>query len=249
METSPGPKETILVVDDEPANIELLHEVLQDNYHVLFATNGRQALEIATRQIPDLILLDIMMPEMNGTQVCIELSLDAKTREIPVIFVTALSGAEEETAALEIGAADYITKPVNAGIVMIRVRNQLEIKQCRERSERLYRAYQALLEHTGEMILMLNRQGEIRELNPAAQSGLILDPPQVIGDNWNGLFSQADEGARVIQEIQSQGCFVGEVSLKQSDGTILPVQLSCYTQMDPEGEEELIVCHGKACPA
>lgn len=119
----------ILVVDDAMENIQILHAALQDEHEVLFALDGAKALELARVQRPDLILLDAVMPEMDGHRVLAALRADAHLRDIPVIFVTALSSPEDETGALDAGAADFISKPVNAAVVRARVRTQLTVKR------------------------------------------------------------------------------------------------------------------------
>jgi diguanylate cyclase (GGDEF)-like protein len=122
----------ILVVDDAMENIQILHAALQDEHEVLFAMDGPRALEIARTQLPDLILLDAVMPGMDGYAVCRELFASAETADIPVIFVTALKSPEDETRALGAGAADFISKPVNAAVVRARVRTQLTVKRQRD---------------------------------------------------------------------------------------------------------------------
>jgi diguanylate cyclase (GGDEF)-like protein len=119
----------ILVVDDAMENIQILHGALQDEQEVLFALDGARALELARTQHPDLILVDAMMPDMDGYAVCAALRAMPETRDIPVIFVTALKTPEDETRALEAGAADFISKPVNAAVVRARVRTQLTVKR------------------------------------------------------------------------------------------------------------------------
>jgi diguanylate cyclase (GGDEF)-like protein len=130
-------KQTILIVDDTPANIEILCEVLDSEYEVLFATSGTDALSIAVDQSPDLILLDVVMPEMNGYQVCRHLKEDKRTQSIPVIFVTAMDQEEDEAKGLNVGAIDYLTKPIRPPIVKARVRNHLELKRYRDFLENL----------------------------------------------------------------------------------------------------------------
>lgn len=130
-------KQTVLIVDDTPANIEMLSEALSDEYEVLFATSGQDALEIAADQHPDLILLDVIMPEMDGYQVCGRLKEDARTQTIPVIFVTAMDHEEDETKGLNLGAIDYLTKPIRPPIVRARVQNHLELKRYRDCLENL----------------------------------------------------------------------------------------------------------------
>lgn len=123
-------KPSILVVDDTPANLTLMTGLLQGDYQVRAVTSGEKALKIAfSDNPPDLILLDIMMPEMDGHEVCRKLKADDKTREIPVIFLTAMSEAEDEEKGLNLGAVDYITKPVSPPIALVRIRSHLALYQ------------------------------------------------------------------------------------------------------------------------
>ncbi|MES2161603.1 MAG: diguanylate cyclase [Pseudomonadota bacterium] len=119
----------ILVVDDAMENIQILHHALRDEHDVLFALDGEKALEVALEQQPDLILLDAVMPGMDGYAVCAALRGSPRLQDIPVIFVTALSQPEDETRALEAGAVDFISKPFNVAVVRARVRSQLTIKR------------------------------------------------------------------------------------------------------------------------
>lgn len=133
MSQSNPPLPTILVVDDTPENIDLLSEVLASDYRIKVAPSGERALKIV-RSDPriDLILLDIMMPGMNGYQVCQQLKSDAATRHIPVMFVTAMSEMADEKYGLELGAVDYITKPISPPIVQARVKTHLAMKQVHD---------------------------------------------------------------------------------------------------------------------
>jgi len=135
MDSTRDTRQTLLLVDDEPINLQVLRHTLQDHYRLLFAKDGARALELAHDHQPDLILLDIMMPGMSGYDVCTQLKADQATSSIPLIFVTALSDAEDETRGLELGAVDYITKPFNPGIVRARVRTHLSLVQARELRE------------------------------------------------------------------------------------------------------------------
>lgn len=126
-------QQRILIVDDTPENLSLLGELLQPAYRVLAANSGRRALQIAnSTPPPDLILLDVMMPDMDGYDVLAELQASATTRQIPVIFVTAMDATEDEERGLDRGAVDYITKPLRPGVVLSRIRTQLELKQARD---------------------------------------------------------------------------------------------------------------------
>ncbi|MBI5659033.1 MAG: SpoIIE family protein phosphatase [Nitrosomonadales bacterium] len=134
-------KPSILVVDDTPANIDVLKETLKNDYIVRPALNGALALKIAaTEPRPDLILLDIMMPEMDGYEVMRRLRESENTRGIPVIFVTAISEMEGELKGLELGAVDYLTKPVNPSIVRARAHTHLALRDARVRLEQQNRA-------------------------------------------------------------------------------------------------------------
>ena len=122
-------KPTILVVDDTPDNLTLMQALLKDLYKVKGANNGERALKIASAENPpDLILLDIMMPGIDGYEVCRQLKVNPATRDIPVIFLTAKTEVEDEKRGFELGAVDYITKPVSPPIVMARVHTQLTLK-------------------------------------------------------------------------------------------------------------------------
>lgn len=123
----------ILVVDDEASNIEILSAALEDQYEVCFATSGEEALDVATQVVPDLVLLDVVMPGMDGHEVCRRLKATAMLADVPVIFTTALGDHEAELRGLEAGAIDYITKPISPAIVRARIRNHLEMKRMRDR--------------------------------------------------------------------------------------------------------------------
>lgn len=124
-----GDRPVVLVVDDTPDNLALMSALLRDDHKVKVANGGEKALRIArTPPHPDLILLDVMMPDVDGYAVCRALKADPATRDIPVVFLTALAEQEDERIGLELGAVDYITKPISAPILQARVRNHLALK-------------------------------------------------------------------------------------------------------------------------
>ncbi|HSC68790.1 MAG TPA: two-component system response regulator [Cellvibrio sp.] len=126
-------KATILVVDDTPDNLKLMSDLLKDQYKVKVANSGERALKIAQSDAPpDLILLDIMMPEMDGFEVIRRLKADTSTRDIPVIFLTAKTEVVDETSGFELGASDYITKPISPPIVLARVETHLAMKRMQD---------------------------------------------------------------------------------------------------------------------
>lgn len=123
---------TLLIVDDTPENIDILKEILKEEYIIKATTKGSKVLELARSTRVDLILLDVMMPEMDGYEVCLALKNDETTRHIPIIFVTALNDALDEAKGFEAGAVDYLSKPVSAPVVKARVRTHLSLKEAKE---------------------------------------------------------------------------------------------------------------------
>jgi len=147
--TASEEKKTILLVDDAPANIQVAREILKETYKTRIATSGAKALELVkVAPPPDLILLDVNMPEMDGYEVCRRLKLDSETRDIPVIFLTAMTEVEDETKGFGVGAVDYIHKPFSPPVVMARVQTHLNLRDTREQLAREKRLVDQLLENT-----------------------------------------------------------------------------------------------------
>ncbi|MBL8466401.1 HD-GYP domain-containing protein [Methyloversatilis discipulorum] len=137
-------RKTVLCVDDEPSNLQVLKRILQAEYRLLFARDGRRAIELARAEQPDLVLLDVMMPDMDGHAVCRTFKADERLARVPVIFVTALSDVEDEARGLELGAVDYICKPVSPAIVRARVRTHLSLVSVSELIETRLQVIQRL---------------------------------------------------------------------------------------------------------
>jgi len=129
-------KPKVLIIDDQRFNLITLHELLRDRYQTMVAVSGEQGLKAAVANKPDLVLLDIEMPEMNGYEVCRRLRENPATGQIPIIFITALTDAADEARGLELGAVDYITKPFNHVIVKARVQTHLRLKMQADLLER-----------------------------------------------------------------------------------------------------------------
>lgn len=141
-------RQTILIVDDSPENIMILMDLLRGQYTIIVATNGKRALQLADSDTPpDLILLDVLMPEMDGYEVCTRLKAAPRTSVIPVIFITGLSDEADEQKGLDLGAVDSILKPFSPSLVQARVRNHLELKKHRDNLEEIVH------ERTRELIL------------------------------------------------------------------------------------------------
>ena len=124
------PRSTLLIVDDQPVNVQILNALFEHEHQILMATSGAQALVTCTKYHPDLILLDVILPDMNGYDICRQLKSQPETDDIPIIFVTGQSNPAEEAAGLELGAIDYITKPITPAVVRARVNTQLALRHA-----------------------------------------------------------------------------------------------------------------------
>ncbi len=122
-------KPRMLIVDDQPVNIQALYAVFGTSFQVFMAINGEQAIKVALQERPDIILLDVILPDINGHDVCLKLKKMPETADIPILFVTAQSDPDEETRALEVGGMDFIQKPINPAVVRARVNTQMTLKR------------------------------------------------------------------------------------------------------------------------
>jgi len=166
----------VLVVDDEPKNLKLLRKILQGQYELFFAADGKKALDVSREVKPDIILLDIMMPEMDGYEVCRRLKADPETLKIPIIFVTAMGQTEDERRGFEVGGVDYITKPISPAIVRARVRTHLALydqnrfleEVVQQRTKELRQAFQKLEAYSLDSIYRLTRASEYQDEDTGA---------------------------------------------------------------------------------
>ena len=222
----------LLLVDDEPTNLQVLRHVLQADYRLLFATDGERALQVAREQRPDLVLLDIMMPNMDGYAVCCALKADAATASIPVIFITALDDSQDETAGFDVGGVDYLTKPVSPPVVRARVRTHLSLVRMDELREtrlqivqRLGRAAEYKDNETGLHVIRMSHFSQLLALaagcSPAwAEDLLNAAPMHDVGkigipdavlrkpgpldaDEWATMRRHPEIGAEIIGEHPS----------------------------------------------
>ena len=232
MTPAPDQRPRLLLVDDEPTNLQVLRHILQSDYRLLFATDGERALQVAREQRPDLVLLDIMMPNLDGYAVCRTLKADAATASIPVIFITALTDSQDETAGLDAGAVDYITKPVSPPVVRARVRTHLSLVRMDELREtrlqivqRLGRAAEYKDNETGMHVIRMSHFAQLLALaaghSPAwAEDLLNAAPMHDVGkigipdavlrkpgplnaDEWDTMRRHPEIGAEIIGEHPS----------------------------------------------
>ena len=164
-------KQNVLIIDDEPINLKVLNNILKDVYKLTFAKSGPEALRLIEKEKPDLILLDVMMPEMTGYEVCEHLKQDPSYKSIPIIFVTALNDAVDEAKGLNIGAVDYISKPVTPAVVKARVKTHLslvdveELKRTRlQVIQRLGRAAEYKDNETGMHVMRMSHYSKVISL-------------------------------------------------------------------------------------
>ena len=128
----PGPQPTVLIVDDARLNLEILNQILSGEYRVVRACDGRQALDMVGIHLPDIILLDVVMPGLDGYEVCTLLKSNARTRDIPVIFVTGMDDEGSHAQGIAAGAAGFLTKPFRPAAVLSQVHIQLDLRRTKE---------------------------------------------------------------------------------------------------------------------
>ncbi|CAN7723891.1 two-component system response regulator [Pseudorhodoferax sp. LjRoot39] len=232
MTTETDRRPRLLLVDDEPTNLQVLRGVLQSDYRLLYARDGATALKLAREEKPDLLLLDVMMPGMSGHEVCRTLKADAVTQSIPVVFVTALSDAGDEAQGFDAGAVDYIIKPVSPPVVRARVRTHLslvrmdELRASRlEIVQRLGRAAEYKDNETGQHVLRMSHYAQALALAlgfdprdaedllhaaPMHDVGkigipdhILRKPGQLTAEEWAVMRSHAAIGADIIGQHDS----------------------------------------------
>ena len=196
---------TVLLVDDEPANIEIVNSILQDIYKIRVATNGAKALELANQvPAPDLILLDVMMPGMDGYEVCTRLNAASQTRDIPVIFLTGQITIDDETKGFEVGAVDYIHKPFSPAVVKARVRTHLVLRGIREQLERQLLTIQSEMETARKIQLSIlpSQIPSIQHLDIAAR---YIPMTSVAGDFYDFIVIDEKRIGILVADVSGHG--------------------------------------------
>ncbi|MFA4955792.1 MAG: response regulator [Candidatus Methanoperedens sp.] len=232
----------ILVVDDEPFNVELLKELLSKKYDVETAANGKEAFKKVKDIYPDLILLDVIMPEIDGYEVCRQLKSDQKTMNIPIVMVTCLTGRDERIKAIEAGADDFLSKPIDWIELSARVKSLLRIKQYLENLEESKNRYIELYDFAPIGYFTLDPNGLIREAN--LTGGVLLGlvryelmkrefrsfvVPEYL-ELWDRHISSA------LNSWDEQSC---ELILKREDSSRLFVRLNSIQMEAREGTPEI----------
>src|SRR5271154_7446485 len=198
-------KKTVLLVDDAPANIQIVNSILKDVYKIRIATSGAKALELVkVSPLPDLILLDVMMPGMDGYEVCTRLKTAAETRDIPVIFLTGQTEVEDETRGFDVGAVDYIHKPLSPAIVKARVQTHLVLRGIREQLALQLLAIQKELETAREIQLSIlpERIPKIEGLEIAAR---YIPMTSVAGDFYDFIVVDEKHVGILVADVSGHG--------------------------------------------
>ena len=198
-------KKTVLLVDDAPANIQIVNSILKDIYKIRIATNGVKALELVkVTPPPDLILLDVMMPEMDGYEVCTRLKQDAETREIPVIFLTGQTEVEDETKGFDVGAVDYIHKPFSPAVVKARVQTHLVLRGIREQLAQQLLAIQKELE-TARQIQLSILPSEIPKIEGLDIAARYVPMTSVAGDFYDFIVVDEKHIGILVADVSGHG--------------------------------------------
>jgi phosphoserine phosphatase RsbU/P len=237
-------REKILIVDDSIANRKLLSAILKkEGYELLEAEDGEQAIEFASRELPDLILLDIMMPKIDGYQVCETLKGNEQTFTIPIIFLSAMTEEKDKIKGLDLGAADYVTKPFNKGEVLARVRAQLKIRSL---TQSLLKANHELEEKQRSLEEDLKAAGLIQQsllptqecfIDHAETAWKFMPCQKVGGDLFNFYQLDQDHWAIYIFDVSGHGVPSAMVAVSVSQMLRPEVGLTLRRSADPKNCE------------
>jgi phosphoserine phosphatase RsbU/P len=198
-------KKIVLLVDDAPANIQVVNSILKDAYRIRVATNGPKALDLAkAAPAPDLILLDIVMPEMDGYEVCSRLKAAPETRDIPVIFLTGKTETDDETKGFEVGAVDYIHKPFSPPIVKARVQTHLVLRGIREQLAQQLQAIRGELE-TARQIQLSILPREIPKIKGLDVAARYVPMSSVAGDFYDFIMVDEKRLGILVADVSGHG--------------------------------------------
>ncbi|NNG22100.1 response regulator [Telluria aromaticivorans] len=237
---APSRQAAILIVDDTPVSLGLLQDILRgQGYRTFVATSGERALDLAGRIQPDLILLDVMLPGLDGLETCSRLKNQPGTADIPVIFVSACSATDDIVAGFDRGAADYIAKPLRLPEVCARVRAQLQIRSANQSRTQQVQRLRMIVEGMDEGLMLLGQDGRIQYANPASERCLGYSDRELAGRPLAELLAEpaAIEVAAWfggIDDGMPERCRgTREVLLRQPDGSFLAMDLNLSPILSP----------------
>ncbi|MBF0435371.1 MAG: response regulator [Magnetococcales bacterium] len=246
-------KAKIVIAEDSPGNIKMLVEMLAVEYEIAIATDGLEALEVVTQFQPDVLLLDIEMPHLNGFDVCMRLKAKEETRDIAIIFLTARDSAHDEALGLAHGAIDYITKPFNPFAVMTRVNNQVLIKRQREELQRITAQLQEINQYKSEFIA--NMSHEIRTPMNAiiglSDLALRMELPPKVRDYLGKISHSSQSLLRIINDVLDFSKIdAGKLELEQAPFLLRDAfdhLADMFRIQTTEKHIELILCYSEEC--
>ncbi|WP_020483582.1 two-component system response regulator [Methylomonas sp. MK1] len=232
----------ILAIDDSPANLALLGLALQDDYQIQIATSGGKGLELALDEPPNLILLDIMMPDMDGYETCRRIKASPLLKDIPIVFVTALNEIQAEAQGFSLGAADYLTKPISIEIARLRIRNLLEREQFRQelqRREAEQRLAASVFAHTHDSVVITDSENRIIDVNAAFSRITGYAREEVLGKNPSMLKSgrqSAEFYKSMWQSLNTHDHWSGELWNRNKKGEVFAALTSISVVRDDDGQ-------------
>ncbi len=217
-------QKVVLLVDDEPANIQIVNSILKETYKIRIATNGAKALELANQEpAPDLILLDVMMPGMDGYEVCSRLKENAQTKDIPVIFLTGQTEIDDETRGFEVGAVDYIHKPFSPAVVQARVRTHLALRGVREQLASQLHVMQREME-TARQIQLSILPRQITAINGLDIAARYIPMTSVAGDFYDFILIDKMRMGILVADVSGHGMPAALIS------SMLKIALAAQTE-------------------
>lgn len=236
-------KKTVLIIDDEPTQLMLLFEQFkQSGFKVLVGERGQKVFRMLERVIPDIILLDVMLPDTDGFEICRQLKANPDIKDIPVIFMTALTEPVDKLRGFEAGGADYITKPFDCGEVLARVRLHLNLRKLRQELELERDRFRTLAQATSEGII-IHHLGIIAEANPASESITGYTHKELIGRNISDLFVK-EFRKTVCESSGNQPC---EVRGIKKDGTRSVLEIRTGTIRYQDQSFEMLAIRDMTC--
>ncbi len=252
---------TVLAIDDGPVNLRLLKAILEPDFDVFTATSGQQGLDLATQLMPDVILLDVLMPGLDGFETCQQLKSNPELSHIPVMFITSQNDTASETRGLALGAADYLAKPLKASVARLRIANLLERENLRkqveaqrdmleaqmrqhERADEQLRLAASVFAHAREGITITGLDGKILDVNEAFSRITGYSRAEVLGKNPNVLSSGRQDHAfyaAMWQSLLLHGHWHGEIWNRRKDGEVYAEMLTISTVHNASGKPEQYV--------
>lgn len=250
----------ILIVDDESANIELLREITGDFCNIYATSNGLEAFEQAQKILPDLILLDVNLPQIDGYEICRQIKQDNELRDIPVIFLSALDATSDKIAGFEAGGLDYITRPFSPSEVSIRIKTYLELRNMQKQYEaqnillqeeikrrqqaeaevrKSEEKYRSLFEKTQDAVFIIGLDLKIKEINQQAATLLRTSPDVIVNRDMSAFIAsdEIEDGFKKAKNLLSgESLPVYERKFQRLDGTEFPAELTATLIRDEDGQ-------------